>query len=156
MIRRPPRSTLFPYTTLFRSGYRTFCCRCSLCTGSSAAGARRCRYLRSLCTCSFPAGACICCYRRSLCTCSSAAGARRGRCRRKLCSCSSPFGAPQRTGALRGFWAAEGFRAGAVTRPDVLAGFTHRCLCLRHFPCGPPGPSSILFLPAAAASRPSV
>src|SRR2546426_1790978 len=23
MIRRPPRSTLFPYTTLFRSGYRT-------------------------------------------------------------------------------------------------------------------------------------
>src|SRR3712207_7722796 len=24
MIRRPPRSTLFPYTTLFRSGYGTF------------------------------------------------------------------------------------------------------------------------------------
>src|SRR3712207_8619803 len=24
MIRRPPRSTLFPYTTLFRSGDRTF------------------------------------------------------------------------------------------------------------------------------------
>src|SRR5439155_10986808 len=24
MIRRPPRSTLFPYTTLFRSRYRTF------------------------------------------------------------------------------------------------------------------------------------
>src|SRR2546427_8754416 len=24
MIRRPPRSTLFPYTTLFRSGHRTF------------------------------------------------------------------------------------------------------------------------------------
>src|SRR3712207_8078644 len=23
MIRRPPRSTLFPYTTLFRSGWRT-------------------------------------------------------------------------------------------------------------------------------------
>src|SRR2546430_5483537 len=23
MIRRPPRSTLFPYTTLFRSGYQT-------------------------------------------------------------------------------------------------------------------------------------
>src|SRR3712207_8962695 len=23
MIRRPPRSTLFPYTTLFRSGYKT-------------------------------------------------------------------------------------------------------------------------------------
>src|SRR5688572_31381415 len=32
MIRRPPRSTLFPYTTLFRSasagaGYALFCCR---------------------------------------------------------------------------------------------------------------------------------
>src|SRR5689334_23494738 len=24
MIRRPPRSTLFPYTTLFRSGFRGF------------------------------------------------------------------------------------------------------------------------------------
>src|SRR5258706_11598580 len=24
MIRRPPRSTLFPYTTLFRSGFRKF------------------------------------------------------------------------------------------------------------------------------------
>src|SRR5256885_8510131 len=24
MIRRPPRSTLFPYTTLFRSGFRRF------------------------------------------------------------------------------------------------------------------------------------
>src|SRR5256886_16642184 len=24
MIRRPPRSTLFPYTTLFRSGYKAF------------------------------------------------------------------------------------------------------------------------------------
>src|SRR2546428_7200508 len=24
MIRRPPRSTLFPYTTLFRSGYAAF------------------------------------------------------------------------------------------------------------------------------------
>src|SRR2546430_6906486 len=28
MIRRPPRSTLFPYTTLFRSGPRP-ACRCS-------------------------------------------------------------------------------------------------------------------------------
>src|SRR2546421_5664395 len=28
MIRRPPRSTLFPYTTLFRSRRN---CRCSLC-----------------------------------------------------------------------------------------------------------------------------
>src|SRR5260370_29214571 len=26
MIRRPPRSTLFPYTTLFRSGIRFFLC----------------------------------------------------------------------------------------------------------------------------------
>src|SRR3989454_11788682 len=25
MIRRPPRSTLFPYTTLFRSNVRSFC-----------------------------------------------------------------------------------------------------------------------------------
>src|SRR5258706_8662449 len=27
MIRRPPRSTLFPYTTLFRSGSRRSCAR---------------------------------------------------------------------------------------------------------------------------------
>src|SRR2546422_1951159 len=27
MIRRPPRSTLFPYTTLFRSDYRVAACR---------------------------------------------------------------------------------------------------------------------------------
>src|SRR2546429_7335272 len=27
MIRRPPRSTLFPYTTLFRSGCRSECSR---------------------------------------------------------------------------------------------------------------------------------
>src|SRR2546427_5848793 len=27
MIRRPPRSTLFPYTTLFRSGQATLCVR---------------------------------------------------------------------------------------------------------------------------------
>src|SRR2546430_6796085 len=36
MIRRPPRSTLFPYTTLFRSGRRLCAacscgCRCSAC-----------------------------------------------------------------------------------------------------------------------------
>src|SRR3982750_4941811 len=35
MIRRPPRSTLFPYTTLFRSGpcklqRRDSCCRCTM------------------------------------------------------------------------------------------------------------------------------
>src|SRR5258707_6405595 len=28
MIRRPPRSTLFPYTTLFRSPRSTSCCAC--------------------------------------------------------------------------------------------------------------------------------
>src|SRR3712207_8973222 len=33
MIRRPPRSTLFPYTTLFRSDYVCF-------TGSTATGRR--------------------------------------------------------------------------------------------------------------------
>src|SRR5258707_11060026 len=30
MIRRPPRSTLFPYTTLFRSLHRHVCCFCLL------------------------------------------------------------------------------------------------------------------------------
>src|SRR2546422_1496664 len=35
MIRRPPRSTLFPYTTLFRSGRRT--------AGSESPGPSRCR-----------------------------------------------------------------------------------------------------------------
>src|SRR3712207_8863521 len=33
MIRRPPRSTLFPYTTLFRSGHRA--------AGAAAGGRRR-------------------------------------------------------------------------------------------------------------------
>src|SRR5438132_3135893 len=36
MIRRPPRSTLFPYTTLFRSGYEV-----RLPSGLSAAAAQR-------------------------------------------------------------------------------------------------------------------
>src|SRR5437764_3322102 len=31
MIRRPPRSTLFPYTTLFRSEYRAQVKRCPCC-----------------------------------------------------------------------------------------------------------------------------
>src|SRR2546430_11317518 len=35
MIRRPPRSTLFPYTTLFRSAHRTTSCR-NKTTGSLA------------------------------------------------------------------------------------------------------------------------
>src|SRR5258707_3246822 len=30
MIRRPPRSTLFPYTTLFRSQLGLQCCDCAL------------------------------------------------------------------------------------------------------------------------------
>src|ERR1035438_8147317 len=30
MMRRPPRSTLFPYTTLFRSGGRIWCTVCPL------------------------------------------------------------------------------------------------------------------------------
>src|SRR2546429_2528655 len=39
MIRRPPRSTLFPYTTLFRSGELTnLCvCHCSDCRRSAGA-----------------------------------------------------------------------------------------------------------------------
>src|SRR2546430_7351937 len=32
MIRRPPRSTLFPYTTLFRSAIRLSCCIGSIAT----------------------------------------------------------------------------------------------------------------------------
>src|SRR2546421_7749278 len=36
MIRRPPRSTLFPYTTLFRSAGSTP--SCGACSGSSASG----------------------------------------------------------------------------------------------------------------------
>src|SRR3712207_8662922 len=40
MIRRPPRSTLFPYTTLFRSIYQYFFTQLVLvqCPGSAAAG----------------------------------------------------------------------------------------------------------------------
>src|SRR3712207_7574037 len=43
MIRRPPRSTLFPYTTLFRSG----CSPASGSTRSSIASARSTRRARS-------------------------------------------------------------------------------------------------------------
>src|SRR2546430_3034140 len=39
MIRRPPRSTLFPYTTLFRSHDQA----CSRCCGTLACGDRRVR-----------------------------------------------------------------------------------------------------------------
>src|SRR2546423_8863669 len=41
MIRRPPRSTLFPYTTLFRSRYLQFCSEQTIvldpCAGTGAA-----------------------------------------------------------------------------------------------------------------------
>src|SRR2546422_3367190 len=38
MIRRPPRSTLFPYTTLFRSDQHGRPCRVCLASGASRAG----------------------------------------------------------------------------------------------------------------------
>src|SRR3712207_8185259 len=42
MIRRPPRSTLFPYTTLFRSRrWRRRRGRCRRCLGSSGRGGRQ-------------------------------------------------------------------------------------------------------------------
>ena len=37
MIRRPPRSTLFPYTTLFRSGYMMLLLVLAVGAGSAAA-----------------------------------------------------------------------------------------------------------------------
>src|SRR5206468_8788981 len=39
MIRRPPRSTLFPYTTLFRSDARPACHARALCHRGAAGGA---------------------------------------------------------------------------------------------------------------------
>src|SRR2546425_6287595 len=41
MIRRPPRSTLFPYTTLFRSGKADFCITLIVVTEIDAAVVRR-------------------------------------------------------------------------------------------------------------------
>src|SRR3712207_7323451 len=38
MIRRPPRSTLFPYTTLFRSSWQQFSIVAGLLTGSAMGG----------------------------------------------------------------------------------------------------------------------
>src|SRR5690242_21405832 len=38
LIRRPPRSTLFPYTTLFRSRFVASVTRCSLVTGMACIG----------------------------------------------------------------------------------------------------------------------
>src|SRR3712207_7240554 len=50
MMRRPPRSTLFPYTTLFRSAYHTF-------VAAKAAGCRRVIYASSIHAVSgYPAG----------------------------------------------------------------------------------------------------
>src|SRR5256885_11971068 len=40
MIRRPPRSTLFPYTTLFRSGIRPACARWSRSPGPRPSNCR--------------------------------------------------------------------------------------------------------------------
>src|SRR5260221_9928802 len=44
MIRRPPRSTLFPYTTLFRSHSKRQTCKCPACEGETM----RTIYLRLL------------------------------------------------------------------------------------------------------------
>src|SRR2546423_8992458 len=41
MIRRPPRSTLFPYTTLFRSRAPADSCRSLFCRGFPGAGTRQ-------------------------------------------------------------------------------------------------------------------
>src|SRR2546427_3331879 len=43
MIRRPPRSTLFPYTTLFRSGFAAKCgnVRCVVILGSHGGGCKQ-------------------------------------------------------------------------------------------------------------------
>src|SRR5687767_15651356 len=41
MIRRPPRSTLFPYTTLFRSGGPTSCAFCEARAGPRQPGSAK-------------------------------------------------------------------------------------------------------------------
>src|SRR2546425_8251848 len=41
MIRRPPRSTLFPYTTLFRSGADVRCVACKVLKNAIRAGLAR-------------------------------------------------------------------------------------------------------------------
>src|SRR3712207_7549726 len=48
MIRRPPRSTLFPYTTLFRSQDRAVGCRAERRCGRAARGADRARRAATL------------------------------------------------------------------------------------------------------------
>src|SRR3712207_7731049 len=47
MIRRPPRSTLFPYTTLFRSGSATCCGECAASEGFHRGDLPRRRGMRS-------------------------------------------------------------------------------------------------------------
>src|SRR5436189_3095380 len=47
MIRRPPRSTLFPYTTLFRSRSAPRACSATASTGSPTSTSRRCCPRRS-------------------------------------------------------------------------------------------------------------
>src|SRR3989442_4232415 len=47
MIRRPPRSTLFPYTTLFRSVERTRRARCAMLVRTSYAALQERDYLRA-------------------------------------------------------------------------------------------------------------
>src|SRR3712207_8391965 len=44
MIRRPPRSTLFPYTTLFRSGTALRCPNCGAPVGARDAFCENCRH----------------------------------------------------------------------------------------------------------------
>src|SRR2546426_6770517 len=50
MIRRPPRSTLFPYTTLFRSTSTRCCSECSAASSPSSCSASR--WVRSGTPCS--------------------------------------------------------------------------------------------------------
>src|SRR5688572_31813296 len=50
MIRRPPRSTLFPYTTLFRSALRTFTRETVTRSSAARAGSARTSGLSTLAT----------------------------------------------------------------------------------------------------------
>ena len=109
----------------------------------SVAGARRSCCHHSLYTCSSATGACTGHYHRSLCTCSSRAGALPlvlAQAATTAVFAHAPHA--QRTGALRGFLAAKGYGAGAVSRPDALAGFAPHSSCLWRFSCGSPGTCS--------------
>src|SRR5690348_18039073 len=64
MILRPPRSTLFPYTTLFRSGYRTrIACSADL---PSRHGERGCELLGGAVLSSVRSGCCLCADRNGI------------------------------------------------------------------------------------------